>query len=215
MSSQALSARVKKNKQVSADTAGVAPVRMRDRIFETACELFYEHGIHAVGVDAITTSAGTNKTTFYRNFASKEALVSEYLQNQVRQYFDVWDEAVGQFPEQPQKQIEALFERFLRPEEGPPCKYQRGCALGNAAVELADGDAGFDRIIVDYKAEIRSRFRKLARESGARDPAVLGDALMLIMEGACATRVTFPARTGPAASVVKAVRVLIGAYAAT
>jgi AcrR family transcriptional regulator len=215
MSSQALSARVKKSKQASGDPGAPAPVRMRDRIFETACELFYEHGIHAVGVDAITTTAGTNKTTFYRNFASKEALVAEYLQNQVQRYFEVWDEAVSQFPEQPQKQIEALFERFLRPEEGPPCKYQRGCALGNAAVELADGDAALEPIIVDYKAQIRSRFRKLARDSGARDPAVLGDALMLLMEGACATRVTFPERTGPAASIVKAVRALVGAYAAT
>lgn len=213
MSSQAPLGRITKTRR-TAGARDYTPVRMRDRIFDAACELFYQHGIHAVGVDAITTAASTNKTTFYRNFASKEALVAEYLQKQVRQYFEVWDEAVGQFPKQPRKQIEGLFERFLRPDEGPPCKYERGCALGNAAVELAEGDGGLEHIIVDYKAEIRSRFRKLARESGARDAAVLGDALMLLMEGGCATRVTFPDRTGPAASIVKAVRALIDAYAA-
>ncbi|HWW21443.1 MAG TPA: helix-turn-helix domain-containing protein, partial [Steroidobacteraceae bacterium] len=52
-----------------------AKPRVRDRIFDTACELFYRHGIRAVGVDAIASEAGTNKMSFYRNFASKDELV--------------------------------------------------------------------------------------------------------------------------------------------
>src|SRR5687767_951703 len=95
-------ARVAQPKIASPPAAALAisagKVRMRDRIFETACALFYQNGIRAVGVDAIVARAGTNKTTFYRSFASKEALVAEYLREQVRQYFEVWDEAVGQFP---------------------------------------------------------------------------------------------------------------------
>ena len=50
--------------------------RVRDRIFETACALFYRHGIRAVGVDAIASEAGTNKMSFYRSFASKDELVN-------------------------------------------------------------------------------------------------------------------------------------------
>ncbi|HMJ14391.1 MAG TPA: TetR/AcrR family transcriptional regulator [Polyangiaceae bacterium] len=214
MSSQARVARAKNSSPAAALAITAGKVRMRDRIFETACELFYQHGIRAVGVDAITAGAGTNKTTFYRSFASKEALVAEYLREQVRQYFKVWDEAVGQFPKQPKKQVEALFERFLRPNDGPRCQYERGCALGNAAVEIAEEDAELERIIAEYKAEIRARFRKLARDAGARDPGVLGDTLMLLMEGGAATRLTFSDRTGPAASIVKAVRALMAAHAA-
>ena len=35
--------------------------RVRDRIFETACDLFYRHGIHGVGVDAIAAEAGAGR----------------------------------------------------------------------------------------------------------------------------------------------------------
>ena len=38
--------------------------RVRDRIFETACDLFYKHGIRAVGVDSIANEAGTNKIRY-------------------------------------------------------------------------------------------------------------------------------------------------------
>ena len=58
--------------------------RVRDRIFRTACDLFYRHGIRAVGVDTIATEAGTNKMSFYRSFESKDVLVAEYLRDQVQ-----------------------------------------------------------------------------------------------------------------------------------
>ncbi|TIT99831.1 MAG: helix-turn-helix transcriptional regulator, partial [Mesorhizobium sp.] len=36
-------------------------IRPRDRILETARDMFHKHGIKGVGVDAITEAAGTNK----------------------------------------------------------------------------------------------------------------------------------------------------------
>ena len=75
-------------------TEGAKP-RVRDRIFETACDLFYRHGIRAVGVDAIAQEAGTNKMSFYRSFPSKEDLVAEYLREQEREYFDWWDGTIA------------------------------------------------------------------------------------------------------------------------
>src|ERR1700730_12018757 len=106
--------------------------RVRDRIFETACELFYRHGIHGVGVDAIAAEAGSNKMSFYRSFASKDALVAEYLREEEREYWAWWDAAVAQYPSDPRRQIEALFEAQLEIARSDSC---RGCALGNAAVE--------------------------------------------------------------------------------
>src|SRR2546428_8455871 len=42
------------------------------RILAVAGELFYRHGIRAVGVDAIAEAASTNKMTLYRHFTSKD-----------------------------------------------------------------------------------------------------------------------------------------------
>ena len=202
----------------SARPEAAAKPRVRDRIFETASNLFYRHGIRAVGVDAIAQEAGTNKMSFYRAFPSKDDLVAEYLRDQQGEYFGWWDQAIAPFAGDARRQIEALFEAYLdlarfKAKADCGCKTSRGCALGNAAVEIPEGNELLGSIVHDYKMEIRKRLRKLAREAGARDAETLGDALMLLMEGGYYTRLTFPQNSGPVASIVKAARALIDAHA--
>jgi hypothetical protein len=48
----------------------------RERILAVAADLFYRHGIRAIGVESIAEAAGTNKMTLYRHFASKDELVA-------------------------------------------------------------------------------------------------------------------------------------------
>ena len=194
-----------------------AKPRVRDRIFETASDLFYRHGIRAVGVDAIAQEAGTNKMSFYRAFPSKDDLVAEYLRDQQAEYFDWWDEAIAPFAGDARRQIEALFEAYLdlarfKAKADCGCKTSRGCALGNAAVEIPEGNEVLGGIVHAYKTEIRKRLRKLARETGAREPEALGDALMLLMEGGYYTRLTFPQNTGPVATIAKAARALVDVH---
>jgi AcrR family transcriptional regulator len=198
-----------------AEKAAAKP-RVRDRIFETASDLFYRHGIRAVGVDAIAQEAGTNKMSFYRSFPSKDELVAEYLRDQEREYFEWWDDTIAPYAGDARRQLEALFDAYLdlarfKNKADCGCKTSRGCALGNAAVEIPEGDALLGSIVHAYKTEIRRRLRKLARDAGARDAETLGDALMLLMEGGYYTRLTFPQNTGPVASIAKTARVLIEA----
>src|ERR1700722_11162418 len=87
--------------------------RVRDRIMKTASDLFYRYGIHAVGVDAIASEAGTNTMSFYRNFASKDELVAEYLRAQVREGFFCWDETVAAHSGNPRAQVESLFDDLV------------------------------------------------------------------------------------------------------
>jgi AcrR family transcriptional regulator len=182
--------------------------RVRDRIFDTACRLFYEHGIRAVGVDAIAHEAGTNKMSFYRNFTSKEELVSEYLRAQAAEYFRWWDETISQHAGDPRRQAEALFDAYA-PHARDRCP--RGCALANAAVEISDEDDALSSIVREYKAEVRRRLRRLAREMGARDPNLLGDSLMLLMEGGYAARLATKSDAGPLTAAAAAARALIDA----
>ena len=51
----------------------------RERILETAYELFSRRGTHAVGVDAIVAGSGVAKMSLYRNFGSKDELILEFL----------------------------------------------------------------------------------------------------------------------------------------
>jgi AcrR family transcriptional regulator len=182
--------------------------RVRDRIFETACDLFYRHGIRAVGVDAIACEAGTNKMSFYRSFASKDELVSEYLRERQREFWSWWNATIQPYAGNPRRQIEALFESHLAQVEERTC---RGCALGNAAVEMSDDNDALSTLVRDYKIEVRRELRKLTRALGARDPDALGDALMLLMDGSYFTRLVFPGDTGPVSALMSAVHALIEA----
>jgi AcrR family transcriptional regulator len=192
--------------------------RVRDRILETAGDLFYARGIHCVGVDSIASEAGTNKMSLYRNFPSKEELVAEYLREQEREYWAVWDATVKPYPDDPRRQLEALFDAFLArtkskaAEAAADCKVSRGCALGNAAVEISSEDEKLRGIVLAYKSELRRRLRKLAKDAGASEPDVLGDALMLLLEGGCYTLSTFHGATGPIAAMAKGARALIRAH---
>lgn len=201
-------------KLAAANEAGAekaAKPRVRDRIFDTACELFYRHGIRAVGVDAIATEAGTNKMSFYRSFPSKDDLVVEYLREQEREYFEWWDAAVGAHANNPRAQIEALFQAQVDVVMESDC---RGCALGNAAVEMPNGDDAVSQVVRGYKREVRARLRELARAAGARNADQLGDALLLLMEGAYFTRLVFPCVAGPMSALMPAVGALLDAYLA-
>src|SRR3984885_15024794 len=88
--------------------------RVRDRIMRTASKLFYRYGIHAVGVDTIASEAGTNKMSFYRNFASKDDLVAEYLRSEEREAWIWWDETVAAHAGQPRLLVESLFDVLVQ-----------------------------------------------------------------------------------------------------
>jgi AcrR family transcriptional regulator len=183
--------------------------RVRDRIFEAACELFYRHGIHGVGVDEIASEAGSNKMSFYRSFASKDALVAAYLHEQEREYWAWWDAAMARFPEDPRRQIEAIFEAQFEIATSTKC---RGCALGNAAVEISEDEDELSKVVRAYKEQVRERLHAMARACGALDAQGLGDALMLLLDGGHFTRLVFPSSSGPISAALPAVRALIDAF---
>ena len=191
--------------------------RVRDRIRDSAANLFYRHGIRGVCVDAIVEDAGTNKMSVYRSCPSKDDLVAEYLKDQERGYWQWWDEAVAPHAGDARRQVEALMQAVVdliktKSKSDCGCRSSRGCALGNAAVEIPEGNDRLNAIVHDYKAEIRRRLRRYAREMGAREPDSLGDALMLLLEGGYYTRLTFPNNSGPVTSIAKAARALIDAH---
>jgi AcrR family transcriptional regulator len=182
---------------------------VRDRIMQAASDLFYRRGIRAVGVDTITSEAGTNKMSFYRNFSSKDELVAEYLRAEERDGWQWWDETVAEHAGDPRAQIGSLFDVLIETTDDEDC---RGCALANAAVEITEPSHPAHPVIQKYKAEMRRRFRQLAHAVGAREADALGDALMLLWEGSYLSSLTFAGHSGPVHGAAKAARALIAAY---
>ena len=153
----------------------------RDRILQAARELFYRDGINAVSVEAVAEAAGTNKMTLYRHFDSKDELIAAYLEDLAAEGEGVWEEARAAHPGNPQAQLRYLMKRvsqFAAESTG------RGCALANAAVELAERKHPARKVVEAHKRRQCERLIALCREAGYQHPERVADELFLLVEGA-------------------------------
>jgi AcrR family transcriptional regulator len=153
----------------------------RERILQTARELFYREGIRAVSVDAVAAAAGTNKMTLYRHFASKDELVAACLAQVSGQSDKVWDAAREEHPGDAQAQLRAVLRHVSRFADEFSA---RGCPLANAAIELAEPDHPARKVIEAHKRRSRERLVALCREAGYQHPERVADELFLLIEGA-------------------------------
>lgn len=156
----------------------------RERILSAASELFYRHGIRAVGVDAVAEAAETNKMTLYRHFSSKDALVAEYLQRLAEKAKASWDRREADYPGEPSAQLRAWLKDMAAHVASAD---ERGCALANAAVELPEKDHPARRVIEAFKTAQRERLVQLCAAASLAEPEMLADELFLLLEGARVT----------------------------
>ena len=156
----------------------------RARILAAASDLFYRHGIRAVGVEAVAEAAQTNKMTLYRHFPSKDELVAEYLRSNVEQANASWAERAARHAGDPLGQLRAWLDDMAGHVASGN---ERGCPLSNAAVELPEKNHPARRVIEAYKASVRERLAGVCAEAGLAEPDLLADELFLLLEGARVT----------------------------
>src|SRR6201996_7853662 len=87
--------------QIEKTKRGAPPKPPVQRILDAASDLFYRHGIRAVGVEAIAEAADTNKMTLYRHFPSKDELVAEYLRQWASEADQCWADLERAHPGDP------------------------------------------------------------------------------------------------------------------
>jgi len=151
------------------------------RILEVASELFYEQGIHAVGVDTIAAESGVTKRTLYDRFGSKDTLVTVYLRARHHAW---WQRLEERLTTAPQPRALAIFDAYL----ADPLPSDRGCGFLNAAAELPRDHPGY-RVIQTHKRAVRHRLENLLREEHPElEPQTTAEHLFLLLDGAIAHR---------------------------
>jgi AcrR family transcriptional regulator len=156
----------------------------RARLLAAASELFYRHGIRAIGVEAVAEAAGTNKMTLYRHFPSKDELVAECLREVAREGVARWQRYEAAYPGDPLAQIRAWLAEMA---DILADSDHRGCALANAAIELPEKTHPARRVVEEYKLGQRKHLAHLCESAGLKDPQMLADELYLLVEGARVT----------------------------
>ncbi len=152
----------------------------RERVLETAYDLFSSRGIRAVGVDEIIEQAGVAKATLYNHFSTKNDLVLAFLERREQRWTTEWVEAEarrrGSTPEEQLLAIFDVFDEWFRRDDF------EGCSFINVLLEMgASHPAG--RASAKYLENIRTVVARLASEAGLRSPERFARSWHILMKG--------------------------------
>ncbi|MDJ0377077.1 TetR/AcrR family transcriptional regulator [Cryobacterium sp. PH31-L1] len=134
------------------ESSSSAPARSaKQRLLTSASRLFHERGINATGIDLVVRDAGVAKASLYNNFASKEALVVAYLEQEL----EGWVESTRARDDRltPRRErVAALFEALARAVDSHA---YYGCPFTNAVIELPEC-AAVRTVAERYRAAVRA-----------------------------------------------------------
>jgi AcrR family transcriptional regulator len=152
----------------------------RDRVMDTAYELFSRRGIRDVGVNEVSERAGVTKATLYKHFPSKDELVLAFLERREQRWTLAWVEAEatrrGSTAEERLLAIFDLFDEWFHRDDFEACSFI------NVLLEMGAGHPT-GVASVRHLENIRSIVRRLAEEAGLRDPASFARSWHILMKG--------------------------------
>jgi len=156
-----------------------APASARERLLAAADELFYDEGIHVVGIDRIIEKAGVAKATLYSTFGNKEGLILAYLQLRLERRQARMNAALAK-AKTPRDRVLAVFDVLVTFVNDPQFN---GCADINASAESEPGSA-VEAAVQSSRRWRRSLFVDLVRDAGVKDPEPLARQLEMLYDGA-------------------------------
>jgi AcrR family transcriptional regulator len=157
----------------------------RERIVESAAELFAERGIAATSLDEVLAAAGAGKSQLYHYFRGRDELVEAAVGHRCLQVVAGLTQALGQVAtlaelEQALAGFAAQYEQLGLP----------GCPIGSLAAEVAEHNEGarkqaaaafdtWERLV----AQALDRMRESGELRPDTTPATLATALLASLEG--------------------------------
>jgi len=163
----------------SAPTAPHAPWA-KNRILETANELFYGDGIRTVGVDRLISESSVTKATFYKHYGSKDRLIVQYVRHRDAT-MRARVEAVIEQNADPSSALRELMSQVSAEISSPGF---RGCAFLNAASEYPDASHPVRLVVSEHRDWYTEVLATLLADMGHPLPGDAADELMLASDGA-------------------------------
>jgi AcrR family transcriptional regulator len=159
--------------------AATHPSPARRRLLQAATDLFYNEGIHSVGVDRIIEEAGVTRATMYKQFAGKEGLVLAYLEGEDAGLRGLFVQA-AQASDDPDVLLDLVVAGI---EHDIRDRHTRGCPFINAAAEYP-GQGPVRDLIADHREWFRGTLQQLAAGARLRDPEGVAASLVLLRDAA-------------------------------
>ena len=151
----------------------------RQRILDTAAELFYRDGINATGVERLAAESSVSKRTLYQHFPSKTAVVEEYLRSIEQR------SPIRCRPAPAIKRHASACWPSSTPRRHPPGRYAAAPSTTRPS-RPPEACREFTRLFARTKRSFIDGLTELAGQAGAADPRQLGNQLAVLSEGAAA-----------------------------
>ncbi len=162
----------------------------RERILETAANLFFHQGFRATGINEVIAKSGVAKATFYNHFPTKDDLCLAYLRDRNTSEF----EAISAFVhdhDSPRERFLAVM-KSVRP--WLEANNLRGCAFLNMVAEVPDPRNLLRKEGLQHYESLRQLITVLAEDLinsedqryDGLDAQILTDDYMVILGGAIA-----------------------------
>ena len=162
----------------------------RQKIMDTAGELFHSFGYAGTSVDMLIESAGVSRSNFYYHFRGKEELGLRIIEDLVSRY-----------------ERETISETLLNPDLAPPERLQsfyariiayhkalsryQGCVFGNLALEQSGINENFRSVLSGFFRRWKKSVARCVREGVEEgffrrkiDPDAMADLVISQIEGA-------------------------------
>jgi AcrR family transcriptional regulator len=161
----------------------------REKLIQTAHDLFYFEGFHMVGLDRIFEGVGVTKSTFYNHFESKDDLILAVLRWHDRWWQDTFRQMLRSHGgDTPRGQLLAIGDVLDDMFQGACGGEFNGCLFVNVAVEFPLPRDPAHRLAAEHKEAMEDILREIAGYAGAPEPKAMAQELALLMEGAYVTR---------------------------
>jgi len=152
----------------------------RERILQTAYELFTQRGVRDVPVDEIIRRSGVAIATFYRHFRSKDELVAAFLKR--REELWTTESVVAAARERGSDPVEKLLAIFDVFDEWFHRENFEGDSFVNVLIEMG-AEHPLGKASIHHLANVRKNLEELAIEAGLRQPKEFAFSFQILMKG--------------------------------
>jgi AcrR family transcriptional regulator len=152
----------------------------RERLIDSAYDLFAARGVGQTGIDAILERSGCAKASLYDHFGSKLDLAIAFLDKREERWTRAWLETeITRRTADPSERLLAVFDVFdgwFRRRDF------EGCSFINVLLESEPGSP-LRRAASVHLAKIRAMIRDLAKEAALEEPETFAQAWHMMMKG--------------------------------
>ena len=134
----------------------------RDKLIDTAAQLFHSHGFEGTSIDLLMKTSGVSKSNFYYYFESKEALGLLAIEKVASEFKEtILSKTLLNLDLNPLERLEGLYkeiisyQQFLFSQSG-----NAGCFFGNLALEQSAVNEKFRSALSDFFQEVEGSFEQ-------------------------------------------------------